>query len=681
MESLRERTIAIASALTGFAAERLDPDVPLVELGFDSLVLTQMAQRLRTEFGVGFAYRDFLTTTRTLNAVTSRVAEAQPASTDAVRRPDDLSATATRGGVAQAGARLEGAAPQVGSVDAITSILKGQLDLLERQLDMLAGAGGQTAAVAVPLPTDAPPRREPDPVQPTEPVSSYTETLTPHQEAHLRRLVTEWTERTPGSRALTDQYRPVHADPRTVAGFHPAWKDIVYPLVVNRSEGPLLWDVDGNRYVDLLNGFGPSFFGHSPPFVVEALRAQLEAGFEIGPQTPLAGETAELICKLTGLDRATFTCTGSEAVQAALRAARTYTGRDQVAVFAKAYHGNFDEVLVRGVHGPAGHSTLPASPGVPSSAVENMVVLEYGSDESLETIRRLAPRLAAVLVEPVQTRQPELQPAAFLKELRRITKEHGTVLIFDEVVTGFRCHVGGAQAVFDVDADLVTFGKVLGGGLPIGVLAGRRPFIDVLDGGPWRYGDESGPTQGVMFFAGTFVRHPLAIAGCHATLRYLERAGPTLQEELNERMTNMASQLNRIAEERRAPVEIPHFSSFMFLRPKNPRNRFNSIFFHLMRTHGVHVPEGFPSYLTLAHTDDHIREIVTAFEESVRAMQEMDLWEGRRTTGRPPVSVAGTASDPDRPPAPGARLGRDEHGAAAWFVEDPDEPGSYIRID
>lgn len=669
MESLRHRVAAIAATLTGFDRDRLDPAVPLVELGFDSLVLTQLAQRLRSEFGVELSFRDFLTSVRTLDAIAGHIGE--------IAQPEMVEEPARQSEAPPAGPDMP-TAP--GSE--LVSVLRSQLDILSRQLDMMEGRGTPKAAepvrapspAATPSRTSSPPSKGPSP-------TPHEARFTPHQEVHLQRLVAEWNRRTARSKALADEHRPHHADPRSVAGFDSDWKDLVYPLVVDRSEGPVLWDLDGNRYVDLLNGFGPSFFGHSPPFVVEAVRTQLEAGFELGPQTPLAGEAARLICELTGVDRATFTCTGSEAVQAALRAARTFTGRDKVVLFSKAYHGNFDEVLVRGTGAAGTPRTIPASPGVSQRAVDDMIVLEYGADEALEHIRGLGSELAAVLVEPVQTRRPELQPAEFLRELREITRENGTVLIFDEVVTGFRCHLGGAQAIFDVEADLVTYGKVLGGGLPIGVLAGRRPYIDVLDGGPWTYGDDSAPTQGMMFFAGTFVRHPLAIAACHATLRYLMEAGPELQEDLNARTTAMVEELRRIARDGQAPIEIPHFASILFLRPTDPGNAFNSMFFHLMRTHGVHVLEGFPSYLTLSHDDDHVGQIVTGFRKSVESMQEMGFWGGATGAGREPAPMTSSglgAGDP--PPVPGARLGRDRDGSAAWFVEDPDRPGQFVRV-
>src|SRR5439155_16193482 len=168
---------------------------------------------------------------------------------------------------------------------------------------------------------------------------------------------------------------------------------------------------DGNEYIDLLNGFGPDLFGHSPPFVVDAVAEQLRNGYEVGPLSPLAGEVAQLICELTGMERASFVCTGSEAVQAALWAARTVTGRDLVLLFARDYHGNFDEVLVRQCsrHAPRDdphaeredYTAVPSAPGIPASAVGNVLVLDYGSDAALATIRERASELAAVLVEPV----------------------------------------------------------------------------------------------------------------------------------------------------------------------------------------------------------------------------------------------------------------------------------------
>ena len=305
------------------------------------------------------------------------------------------------------------------------------------------------------------------------PAKGPTGGLTPAQQQHLRAFIDRYTRRTAGSKEFTASNRAHLADPRSVAGFRQVWKEMVYPIVVNRSSGSRLWDVDGNEYIDLTNGFGMIFFGHNPDFIREAVKAQLDQGIEIGPQTPLAGEVARLVCEMTGMERAAFCNTGSEAVTAAIRVARTVSGRDKIAMFAGAYHGIFDEVLVRPtVVGGVLRST-PIAPGIAPNMADNVVVLEYGSPESLQTIKAMGRELAAVLVEPVQSRRPDLQPREFLHELRKITAETGTALVFDEVVTGFRIHPGGAQALFGVRADIATYGKVIGGGLPIGIVAGR----------------------------------------------------------------------------------------------------------------------------------------------------------------------------------------------------------------
>ncbi len=193
-------------------------------------------------------------------------------------------------------------------------------------------------------------------------------------------------------------------------------------------------------------------------------------------------------------------------------------------LFSGDYHGSFDEVLVKAV---GNHRSMPVAPGIPRESVANMLVLEYGAPESLEIIRQRAEEIAAVLVEPVQSRHPELQPVEFLRELRRITEQSGSALIFDEVVTGFRTHPGGMQAIFGIRADLATYGKVVAGGLPIGVLAGSSTYMDALDGGQWQFGDDSFPEVGVTFYAGTFMRHPLAMAAVKASLEHLKSAGPS----------------------------------------------------------------------------------------------------------------------------------------------------------
>src|SRR5690606_5559703 len=253
--------------------------------------------------------------------------------------------------------------------------------------------------------------------------------LNPHQRERLDAFIRRYVERTPKSKAYARQHRPHMADPRVVTGFRPLTKEIVYQIVVERSKGPRVWDIDGHEYVDALNGFGTSLFGWQPDFVVEAVKRQIDAGYEIGPMHPLAGEVCRLVCELTGQDRAALCNTGSEAVLGAMRIARTVTGREKIVVFSGSYHGINDEVIVRGTKKLR---SVPAAPGILRNTSENVLVLDYGTPETLQVIRERAHELAAVLVEPVQSRRPDFQPVEFLKEVRAITAQAGAALIFDE---------------------------------------------------------------------------------------------------------------------------------------------------------------------------------------------------------------------------------------------------------
>jgi glutamate-1-semialdehyde aminotransferase len=459
------------------------------------------------------------------------------------------------------------------------------------------------------------------------------------------------------------------ADPRVVNGFRPATKEITYQLVVDRSKGSRVWDIDGNEYVDTLNGFGMNMFGWQPDFLNDAIRKQLDIGYEIGPQHPLAGEVTQRICELTGFDRAALCNTGSEAVMAAVRIARTHTGRSTIVLFSGSYHGTFDEVLVRAGRGARG---IPATPGVMSGMFGDVRVLDYGTPESLAFIRENADELAAVLIEPVQSRRPDFQPREFLQEVRNITAQSGTCMIFDEVITGFRAHPGGAQALFGIRGDLATYGKVIGGGMPIGAIAGKREYMDALDGGAWNYGDDSIPTVGVTYFAGTFVRHPLTLAAAKASLDHLKASGNALQTQLNLHTAAMADELTAFCREVGAPLEIRYFASLWRVSWLED-HPLQDLLFAMMRSRGVHILDNFPCFMTTAHTRDDIATIKSAFKESIAEMQEAEFLPGRAPATR--------GFDAAHPPVPDARLGRDKDGQPAWFVPDPASPGKYRRVD
>jgi glutamate-1-semialdehyde aminotransferase len=494
------------------------------------------------------------------------------------------------------------------------------------------------------------------------------------QEQAIQGIIAAYVQKTPGSKERTQASRHLLSDPRTVSGFNPIWKEAVYPIITNRSSGAYLWDIDGNQFVDFTCGFGPILLGHGPGFLQNAVIEQVQIGVETGPQTTLACDVAKLVSEATGVDRVAFASTGTEAVIAAVRIARTVTGRNRILVFSESYHGIHDEVTINPRHLV---DAAPGAPGIPRENLQNVLVANYDSDDAIRLIEENADGLAAVLVEPVQSRNPALQPREFLKTLREVTEKYQIALIFDEIVTGFRVALGGAQSMFDIQADIVTYGKVIGGGYPIGIVAGKSAFLDALDGGFWEFGDQTVPEVGGTFFPGTFVRHPLMLAAAKATLKHLLDEGPALQETLNSRTKMLCTKLVAINRAFSVDIKISRCSSFFIIAFSNP---VASAMFHLlMRSKGIFIWDGRVVFLNTAQSDDDLENFVKAYETSVSHLVGGNLLEQNSSD----VAAVGQCEvlDANNPPLPGARLGRDPSGRPGWYIEDPEEPGKYRLVD
>lgn len=455
-------------------------------------------------------------------------------------------------------------------------------------------------------------------------------TLSSCQHQYLEKFITSYTERTHTSKQTAQVHRSVLSDNKTFVGFNHLLKELFYPLVAQRSRGSRVWDVDGNEYIDGIMGFGINLFGHNPPFIKAALEEQLEKGFALGPQSEFAGEVAEMIGELTGMERVAFSNTGTEAVMTAIRLARAATNRHKIALFSGSYHGHFDGTLAKVQITNGDRQTVPMSPGVLPQVVNDVLVLDYGNPDSLEAIDAHQHELAAVLVEPVQTSRLDLQPKAFLQQLRHLTETADIALIFDELVTGFRIHPGGAQAWFDLKADIATYGKIVGGGLPIGVIAGKAMYLDQIDGGMWNYGDSSFPDAKTTFFAGTFCKHPLAIAAARVVLKHLKLQGNALQHRLNQRTAQFVNTLNAYFEDEKLPIRMTHFgslfgpaSSGQFAAMQTPAastqldvsTQLDLLYYHLI--HKGILLRGNGGFLSTAHTDDDLESMIQAVQDSV----------------------------------------------------------------
>jgi amino acid adenylation domain-containing protein len=676
LSNFRAAITEILEDLSGESLEGADTNASFLELGFDSLLLGQVVQQLASKFGVKITFRQLVNDIPTVEALVAFLDATMPADATPAAAPVAAVAAAP---VAQAPTQMVAAPmmaqpmPIAGGMEGVFAAQMAAMQNLFAQ--QLAAMQGVPAAVAMPMAPVAAPvaapaaKTAPAPVAkaPAADAAADDEDTTPQrfkqylrgarpqaqqvtnaQRDFIETFVQQYTARTPLSKSYTAENRQILADPRAANGFRAEWKEAVYPIVSPRSKGSKIWDVDGNEYVDLVNGFGQTMFGHAPDFVQEAVIEQTKNGFAIGPQAPLAGVVAKQIANMIGMERVTFCNTGSEAVMAAMRLARTVTGRNKIVVFNNDYHGQFDEVLVKPGGKRQGPKALPVTIGVPPESVANMIVLNYGAPESLDWIRANANDLAAVIVEPVQSRHPEIRPTEFLKELRVITEQSGSAFVFDEVVTGFRTHQGGMQALYGVRADMATYGKVLGGGMPVGILAGAPRFMDALDGGQWRYGDDSVPEVAPTFFAGTFVRHPLVLAACHAVMSYMEEQGPSLQTKLAERCAALVERINADLARRGIATRAETFSSWFNINFSG-EDRLGSLFYLYVRHLGVHIQEGFPCFLTTTHTDEDLEKVYRAFTQALDALQGAGILAPKEGAAAASAAVATAASPAESP--------------------------------
>jgi glutamate-1-semialdehyde 2,1-aminomutase len=314
------------------------------------------------------------------------------------------------------------------------------------------------------------------------------------------------------------------------------------PLFIERGDGPYLYDVDGNRFIDYVLSWGPLILGHAHPEVVSAVQEAATRGTSYGAPSPLEIELGRLIQELMpNIEMLRFVNSGTEATMSALRLARAFTKRDKIIKFEGCYHGHADMLLVQAGSGVATLG-LPDSPGVPPATVQDTLVARFNDLDSVSALFEIYPdEIAAVIVEPVAGNMGVVPPVeGFLSGLRQISNHNDSLLIFDEVMTGFRVHLGGAQALFDIQPDLTTLGKVIGGGLPVGVYGGRADIMDMIA--------PSGP----VYQAGTLSGNPLAMAAGIKTLQVLKRPG--IWENLEQATNQLAWGVKEAAQTASIPI-------------------------------------------------------------------------------------------------------------------------------
>ncbi len=394
------------------------------------------------------------------------------------------------------------------------------------------------------------------------------------------------------------------------------------PVFFKRGEGAYLIDEDDRRYIDYVGSWGPMIVGHAHPKVVSAVQTMAAKGLGFGAPTAIETALAKRICELMpSMERVRMVNSGTEATMSAIRLARGYTGRDRIVKFEGCYHGHADSLLVKAGSG-ALTLGVPTSPGVPASLAEHTITLAYNALAQVrEVFARIGESIAAVIVEPVAGNMNCVLPVpGFLEGLRRLCDEHGSVLIFDEVMTGFRVALGGAQALFRVRPDLTALGKVIGGGLPVGAFGGRAEIMDRL-----------APT-GPVYQAGTLSGNPVAMAAGLATLELISEAG--FYERLGAITARLVRGLREQADAAGIPFTTNHLGGMfgLFFTGEAPVASFSQVmacdqerfkqFFHGMLAAGIYLaPSAFEAgFVSSAHGDG---EIDATLEAARQVMEDL----------------------------------------------------------
>ncbi len=393
------------------------------------------------------------------------------------------------------------------------------------------------------------------------------------------------------------------------------------PLFIHRADGAYLWDLDGNKLIDFVGSWGPHILGHRHPAVLAAIEDALTRGTSFGAPTELESELAELvIAAVPSMQKVRMVSSGTEATMSAIRVARGFTGRDKIIKFAGCYHGHVDSLLVKAGSG-ALTLGVPSSPGVPTGCTADTIALEFNDANLLaEMFAAQGDKIAAVILEPVVGNMGVVVPQpGFLEACRELCTKHGAVLIFDEVMTGFRLSFGGAQELFKITPDMTTLGKIIGGGMPVGAYGGRADIMAKVS------------PAGPVYQAGTLSGNPLAMACGIATLRTLRESNP--YSMLTAKTERLARGLSDAASAAGISHTLPHVGSMftLFFNPdpvtnntvagRSDTQRFARYFWGMIER-GVYLPcsQFEANFVSAAHSDADIDAIIAAAKDVLRAL-------------------------------------------------------------
>ncbi len=394
------------------------------------------------------------------------------------------------------------------------------------------------------------------------------------------------------------------------------------PLFIARGQGSRIYDADGNEFIDFVGSWGPLILGHCYPKIVDALKLAVERGTSYGAPTELETTLAKIVSTaMPSIEMVRFVNSGTEATMTALRLARAFTGRDKIVKFAGCYHGHADGLLAKGGSGLATLG-IPDSPGVPSSYAQNTLVAPYNNAAAIEQLFHHYPeQIAAVIVEPIAANMGVVPPQQdFLPSLRELTNKFGALLIFDEVITGFRVAYGGAQALYNITPDLTCLGKIIGGGLPVGAYGGRREIMAMM------------APLGPVYQAGTLAGNPLAMTAGIETIKALNQPG--VYDLLATKSSTLEEGIARAASEAGISLRISRVASLLtiFFTPdavvdyesaKRADTVFFGKFFQQLLSAGIYWPPSQfeAAFVSLAHSDEDIQLTIGVINKSLNSLQ------------------------------------------------------------
>ena len=395
------------------------------------------------------------------------------------------------------------------------------------------------------------------------------------------------------------------------------------PLFIEKAEGSKIYDIDGREYIDFVGSWGPMLLGHAFPDVTEAIKVAAENSASFGAPTTAETETARLICEMAHIDKVRMVNSGTEATMSAIRLARGFTGRDLIIKFEGCYHGHSDSLLIKAGSGALTFGTA-SSAGVPADLARHTLVLPYNDFDALNgAFKKFGNKIAGIIIEPVAGNMGVVPPAdGFLQEIRRLTSEYGAVFIVDEVMTGFRVSPSGACGLYGIEPDIVTFGKIIGGGLPVGAYGGRAEIMDFIS-----------PT-GPVYQAGTLSGNPITMAAGRAQLTFIKK-NPQIYDEIERHAARLKAGIKHAAEKAGIAVQVNRVASMLSVfftdtpvtdfktAVTSDTDMFRKYFLSMLESGIYLAPSQFESvFVGLAHSEEDIDKTISAAEKGLSLLAQ-----------------------------------------------------------